>query len=134
MVNFGFKRAFGHVVLHDVESHVPQDCEVIGGFKHGASYRCQWRKVHLGIDAETLEIRVIEVTTNAIGDALVLPDLLAQIHAGEKISSAGGDSAYEIRKCHAASAFDRQKTELKVRAEILNLFSQIEMPNTVRVA
>ena len=33
--------------------------------KHGASYRRQWRKVHLGIDAETLEIRAIEVTTNA---------------------------------------------------------------------
>jgi hypothetical protein len=29
--------------------------------KHGAEYRRQWRKVHLGIDAETLEIRAIEV-------------------------------------------------------------------------
>ena len=37
--------------------------------KHGASYRRQWRKVHIGIDAETLDIRAIEVTTNAIGDA-----------------------------------------------------------------
>ncbi|MEB0222633.1 transposase, partial [Pseudomonas sp. AB12(2023)] len=35
--------------------------------KHGASYRRQWRKVHLGIDAGTLDIRAIEVTTNAIG-------------------------------------------------------------------
>src|SRR3954463_7554558 len=25
--------------------------------KHGADYRRQWRKVHLGIDAQTLEIR-----------------------------------------------------------------------------
>ncbi len=30
--------------------------------KHGAEYRRQWRKVHLGIDAQTLEIRAIEVT------------------------------------------------------------------------
>ena len=30
--------------------------------KHGADYRRQWRKVHLGIDAQTLEIRAIEVT------------------------------------------------------------------------
>lgn len=37
--------------------------------KHGADYRRQWRKVHLGIDAETLEIRAIEVTSNAVGDA-----------------------------------------------------------------
>ena len=27
--------------------------------KHGAEYRRQWRKVHLGIDAHTLEIRAI---------------------------------------------------------------------------
>ena len=37
--------------------------------KHGAEYRRAWRKVHLGIDAQTLEIRAIEVTSNAIGDA-----------------------------------------------------------------
>ena len=36
--------------------------------KHGASYRRQWCKVHLGIDAETLEIRAIEVgTSNNLG-------------------------------------------------------------------
>jgi hypothetical protein len=28
--------------------------------KHGADYRRQWRKVHLGIDASTLEIRAME--------------------------------------------------------------------------
>ncbi|GKT21016.1 hypothetical protein AVHM3334_03225 [Acidovorax sp. SUPP3334] len=33
--------------------------------KHGAEYRRQWRKVHLGIDAKTLEIRAIEVTDTA---------------------------------------------------------------------
>ena len=43
----------------------------------------QWRKVHLGIDAETLDIRAIEVTTNSIGDAPTLPDLLAQIGQDE---------------------------------------------------
>lgn len=55
--------------------------------KHGASYRRQWRKVHIGIDAETLDIRAIDVTTNATGDAPVLPDLLAQIPADETILS-----------------------------------------------
>jgi hypothetical protein len=30
--------------------------------KYGADYRRQWRKVHLGIDASTLEIRAMEVT------------------------------------------------------------------------
>ena len=36
--------------------------------KHGAEYRRQWRKMHLGIDARTLEIRAIEVTNNSVGD------------------------------------------------------------------
>ena len=174
--------------------------------KHGASYRRQWRKVHIGIDVETLDIRAIEVTTNAIGDAPVLPDLLAQIREDEQISHVGGDGAYDTRKRHAAIAargahavivvryngrpwkedgrgaaarnetlraikrlgrtiwkkwsgyhrrslvetkmhcikllgqrvmartFDRQITELKVRAAILNCCSQIGTPNTVRVA
>ena len=174
--------------------------------KHGASYRRQWRKVHLGIDAETLEIRAIEVTTNAIGDAATLPDLSAQIPTGERIAIVGGDGAYETKKCHAAIAarganavtpvrrngqlwtkdapgvdarnetlramkrlgrtiwkkwsgyhrrslvetkmhcfkllgervasrtFDRQITELKLRAAVLNRFSQIGTPNTVRLA
>lgn len=34
--------------------------------KHGVEYRRQWRKVHLGIDAHTLEIRAIEVTDNSV--------------------------------------------------------------------
>jgi hypothetical protein len=33
--------------------------------KHRAGYRRPWRKVHLGIDASTLETRAIEVTDNA---------------------------------------------------------------------
>lgn len=45
--------------------------------KHGANHRRQWRKVHLGIDASTLEIRAMEVTDNGIGDAPVLPALLS---------------------------------------------------------
>lgn len=173
--------------------------------KHGASYRRQWRKVHLGIDAETLDIRAIEVTTNAVGDAPTLPDLLAQIPKNERILSVGGDGAYDTRGCHAAIAargadavipvrrngrpwtkdgpgvdarnealratrhlgraiwkkwsgyhrrslaetkmhcfkllgdrvaartFDRQTTELKVRAAVLNRFSEIGTPVTVRV-
>lgn len=72
--------------------------------KHGASRRRQWRKVHIGIDARTLDIRAIEVTTNAIGDAQTLPDLLVQIPADETIVSVGGDGAYDTRDCHAAIA------------------------------
>ena len=36
--------------------------------KHGGSKRRLWRKIHIGIDEETLEIRAIEVTSSSIGD------------------------------------------------------------------
>ncbi|MFC0254481.1 IS5 family transposase [Massilia consociata] len=72
--------------------------------KHGAEYRRQWRKVHLGIDASTLEIRAMEVTDNSIGDAPVLPALLDQIPVDEKIASVSGDGAYDTKDCHEAIA------------------------------
>lgn len=55
--------------------------------KHGASYRRQWRKVHLEIDAGTLDIRAIEVTTNAIGDAPTLQDLLRRSRRTSRYSA-----------------------------------------------
>jgi hypothetical protein len=72
--------------------------------KHGADYRRQWRKVHLGIDATTLEIRAIEVTDNATGDAPMLPRLLDQIDKDEHIASVSGDGAYDTKACHEAIA------------------------------
>jgi len=174
--------------------------------KHGADYRRQWRKVHLGIDAETLEIRAIEVTSNAVGDAQVLPDLIAQIPPDEVLLSVHGDGAYDTKACYAAIAernaaaiipvrkngqpwqentagarmrnetlratnylgralwkkwsgyhrrslvetkmrcfkllgervmardFDRQVAELQVRVAILNRFTQLGTPQTVRIA
>jgi hypothetical protein len=36
---------------------------------HGVEYRRQWRKIHLGVDEKTLQIRAVEVTGNMIGDA-----------------------------------------------------------------
>ncbi|GKT20265.1 IS5 family transposase [Acidovorax sp. SUPP3334] len=72
--------------------------------KHGAEYRRQWRKVHLGIDASTLEIRAIEVTDNSVGEAPMLPGLLAQIPPDEPIASVSTDGAYDTKDCHAAIA------------------------------
>jgi hypothetical protein len=174
--------------------------------RHGAEYRRQWRKVHLGIDAETLEIRAIKITGNGVGDAPILPALLAQIPADEPIASVSGDGASDTKACHAAIAarganaviavrkngqpckghapgtqasnealratrrlgrtiwkrwsgyhrrslvetkmrcfkllgervmardFDRQVAELQIRAALLNRFTQLGTPTTVRVA
>lgn len=72
--------------------------------KHGAEYWRQWRKVHIGIDAKTLEIRAVEVTSNDVGDAPVMPDLLAQIPETEIIASVTGDGAYDTKACYASIA------------------------------
>ena len=58
-----------------------------------------WRKIPLGIDEETREVRAVEITGSHIGDAPVLPDLLNQIPAHEQIGSVTADGA-------AAGAYD----------------------------
>ena len=68
--------------------------------KHGGAKRRVWRKIHLGIDEQTLEVRAVEITGTHIGDALVLPDLLSQIPEGQEIGSVTADGAYDTRKCH----------------------------------
>jgi hypothetical protein len=72
--------------------------------KHGPSKPRQWRKVPLGIDADTLEIRAIEVTASRVGDAPLLPDLLDQIPADQPIGKVSTDGAHDTRGCHAAIA------------------------------
>ncbi len=72
--------------------------------KHGASRPRQWCKLHLGIDAETLEVRAIEVTGSRVGDGPMLPKLLEQIPAEEPIETVTADGAYNTRVCHAAIA------------------------------
>lgn len=70
--------------------------------KHGPEHRRQWRKLHIGIDAQTLQIRAITVTSNNVSDAAVIPDLLGQLPAGEVLKSMGGDGAYDTQPVHEA--------------------------------
>lgn len=55
--------------------------------KHGGFKRRIWRKIYIGIDEETLEVRVVEVTGCNIGDAPILPELLYLIAVDEQISA-----------------------------------------------
>lgn len=72
--------------------------------KHGGPKRRVWRKIHLGIDEKTLEVRAVEITASHIGDAPVLPDLLGQIPPDEEIGCVTADGAYDTRKCQDAIA------------------------------
>jgi len=72
--------------------------------KHGGPKRRVWRKIHIGIDEETLEVRAVEATGGNIGDAPMLPELLTQIPSDQDIGSVTADGAYDTRKCHEAIA------------------------------
>ena len=77
--------------------------------KHGGSCRRQWSKVHLGIDAKTMEIRAIEITTNEASDAPVLPDLLAQIPLNERIATVSADGADDTKNVMPRSPSEMPK-------------------------
>jgi len=72
--------------------------------KHGGTKRRLWRKIHIGVDEQTLEIRAIEITGSHVGDAPMLPELLSQIPPDVKIGSVTADGAYDTPKCHDAVA------------------------------
>ena len=72
--------------------------------KLGGPKRGLWRKIHIGIDEQTLEIRAVEVTNSCIGDAPMLPDLLSEIPPDQLIGCVTADGAYHTRKCHDAIA------------------------------
>lgn len=70
--------------------------------KHGAERRGQWRKLHIGIDAQTLQIRAICVTGNEVSDAVVVADLLEQVPLNEAVLSLTGDGAYDTQPVYEA--------------------------------
>ncbi len=83
--------------------------------KHGASRRRQWRKVHIAMDADTVDVRAVEFTSSRQGDSPLLPELLAQIPPEEKIGTIiapcgdcdaitcrAADGADDTRRCHRA--------------------------------
>ena len=101
--------------------------------KHGAEYRRQWRKVHLAIDVQTLEIRVIELTDNSVGDWPMLPALLKQIAAQENLLIVSAEAccakqshAHQMtawpraRPCEPAS---RRGNDGRCRARAMEVFS-----------
>lgn len=68
--------------------------------KHGPEYQRQWRKMHLGIGARTLEVGAIEVSDNSVGDAPMLPELRGQIPSDEPIASGSADGAHDTKAWH----------------------------------
>ena len=70
---------------------------------HGTSKRRTWKKLHIGIDAETQDIICCELTGNNRGDAEIGEQMLGKLPC--KVKSARGDGAYDAsrfrKKVHA---------------------------------
>ena len=63
---------------------------------HGKSKRRTWRKLHIGIDAETQDIVCCELTSNNKGDAEMAEQMLEKLPC--KVKSARGDGAYDASR------------------------------------
>ena len=70
--------------------------------KHGIRSRRRWRKLHLGVDADTHEIVAVELTPDDVGDISEIPDLLDQIDAD--VASMTADGAYDGEAVYDAVA------------------------------
>lgn len=66
--------------------------------KHQPEYRRQWRKLHNGMDVETLQICATQLTTNDVSDSQVFGNLLDQIPKMSRSASICGDSAQKNAK------------------------------------
>lgn len=63
--------------------------------KHGVQKRRTWRKLHIGVDAETQEVVAAIVTTNDVGDSEVFDDLMDQVPGD--IKAVAADGAYDAQ-------------------------------------
>jgi len=68
--------------------------------QHGYSKRRTWRKLHLCVDEETMEIVSVGASTNSVSDGEMLPELLAAV--GGEIAQVSGDGIYDQRKVYDA--------------------------------
>ncbi len=72
--------------------------------KDGGTNLRNWRKIHIDIDEDTLEIRAVEITSSNTAAAPILSELLAQKRPDHEIGSVTANGAYDTRKCHKATA------------------------------
>lgn len=96
-------RCSAHKALHVVVDSTGLKVYGEGEWKirqHGYSKRRTWRKLHLGVDEATGDIVAMALTTNAVSDDAVFPDLLDQVE--ENITCVSADGAYDRKRCYEA--------------------------------
>src|SRR5207253_185907 len=88
--------------------------------KHGTSRRRSWRKLHIGVDADTGRIVAAALTTNDVDDGSQVGPLLDQIDG--PIASFTGDGAYDQDgvyrgRCPSSRSRGHRATALECGAE-----------------
>ena len=83
---------------------------------HGARTRRSWRKLHLGVDADTGEIAAAELTASDVDDSSQVGPMLGQV--ARPVASFTGDGAFDRDavydgpsprgESHGATAFERR--------------------------
>ena len=84
--------------------------QVVGGtqwkqMKHGKQIRQLWRKLHIAVDADTLDICAAVVTESQRLDGNYLPPLIDNINS--TIVQITGDGAYDKKNCYR-KAFEKK--------------------------
>lgn len=70
--------------------------------QHGWSKHRTWKKLHLGVDEQTGDILLGEVTGNETADCETLATLLGQVPAAIGIGQVSADGAFDKRMCYQA--------------------------------
>lgn len=106
--------------------------------KHAASRPRHWSKLRLDIDAETFEVRAIKgEQANATGPsepASKLPLRSRDLAKPERVPPTRSHRMKLLGERLSARTFDPQTAELQARAALLNRFTALGTPETVRVA
>ncbi|WP_341535043.1 transposase [Acetobacter sacchari] len=68
--------------------------EADGAPERGGLKRRIWRKLHIGTDEGSLEIRTTDITDDDVGDSLILPAFLIQNFEDEEITNVAAVGAY----------------------------------------
>jgi hypothetical protein len=84
---------------------------------HGKSKRRTWRKFHLAVEPETLEILALEVSTNDVTDDEMLPSVLEAIDKCIEIEQVCGDGGYDRTNSYQAIADHKAKAVIPPRKD-----------------
>jgi hypothetical protein len=80
--------------------------------KHGTRTRRAWRKLHLGVDADTGRIEAVELTTSDADDGSRVGPLLDQVEGA--VASLTGGGAYDREDVYGAVADRRPEAAVVV--------------------